>query len=56
MLLRKIKNWEHLKNEIEWIIQDILNYIHSNQDQYGNTTLSVIGMKIYIEDGSQKIG
>ena len=42
--LRKVKDCDHLSNQIEWMLQDIERYLNSREPYEGVTTQSVIGM------------
>ena len=42
--LRKVKDCDHLSNQIEWILEDIEYYLNSREPYEGVTTQSMIGM------------
>ena len=43
--LRKVKNIEHLQDEIDWMLQDIKQYFERMEGVEGNTTQSIVGIE-----------
>jgi hypothetical protein len=43
--IKKIKNIEHLDKPIEWMLQDIEQYLNKDKENEGKTTQSIIGIK-----------
>ena len=43
--LRKVKDCNHLQNQIEWMLEDIEQYLNSGAPYEGVTTQKAIGMK-----------
>ena len=44
MAVKKVKEYKHLLDPIEWLLNDIKNYLNRGDSNEGITTQSIIGM------------